>query len=92
VLKLRGKYFLQFPDAFFIPLIERPLLYFFALDQASPHHDIEVFTCGWLADLESLGDGQAANPILYKISVNLGRKPVNGPFQPLENLQTPVIG
>src|ERR1700685_4138981 len=62
VLKIRGKYFLQFPDAFFIPLIERPLLYFFALDQASPHHDIEVFTCGWLADLESLGDGKSRKP------------------------------
>ena len=83
---------LDFSDCGVFALIEGPLLEALSADQAGRGQDLEVFTCSRLADSQFPRNQDATHAIFDKVAVNLRWKVRWRVFQPIENLQSAVVG
>ena len=83
---------LDFSDCGVVALVECPLLDALSADQAGGCEDLEVFASGRLAYRQFPRNQDATHAIFDKVAVNLRWKVRWRVFQPIENLQSAVVG
>src|SRR5215475_9368267 len=66
--------FFDLPDASFVTLIERPLLYPLGTDESRMRQNLHVFGRGRLTDAEFPGDEHQTDTVFNKVAVDLRRE------------------
>jgi len=83
---------LDLSDCGVVALVEGPLLHALSANQGGRGQDLEVFTRGRLADSQLPGNQDATYAVFHQVAVHLWREVRSRVFQPIQNLQSALIG